>query len=175
MKRSAGNLRSSCIAGWKKSGKTTLVTRVIAELTRRGLKVRDRQARAPRFPDRRRRKRIGPRHRRAGAVQVAVVCRATGGRWSPICKARRSPSWPRCWHGWDPCDLVIIEGYKGAAIPKTRGAPRGRLRQGAAGGEGRHGRGHRPPTTPWMAAACRCSPSMTWLACADFIAARAGR
>jgi molybdopterin-guanine dinucleotide biosynthesis protein B len=27
------------IAGWKNSGKTTLVTRLIAELTRRGLRV----------------------------------------------------------------------------------------------------------------------------------------
>src|SRR4029079_9626618 len=39
MKRAAGSLPVIGIAGWKKSGKTTLATRLIAEFTQRGLKV----------------------------------------------------------------------------------------------------------------------------------------
>ena len=39
MNRGAGPIPVIGIAGWKKSGKTTLVVRLIEEFTRRGLRV----------------------------------------------------------------------------------------------------------------------------------------
>lgn len=104
------------IAGWKKSGKTTLVTRLIAEFTARGLKVATVKHAHHDF-------RIdegesdSARHRRAGAGQVAVV---SSKRWALINELERAPE-PTLnevvsWIG--PCDLIIVEGYKAAAIPK---------------------------------------------------------
>ena len=116
MKPGTGEIPVIGIAGWKKSGKTTLVTRLITELTPARPEGGDRQARPPRVPDRRA-ETDSARHRRAGAAQVAVVSRD---RWAMITELRAAPepdlaevlSW------LDPCDLVIVEGYKGAAIPK---------------------------------------------------------
>jgi molybdopterin-guanine dinucleotide biosynthesis protein B len=116
MKPDTGEIPVIGIAGWKKSGKTTLVTRLITELTRRGLKVATVKHAHHGFQideaetD-------SARHRRAGAAQVAVVSRD---RWAMITELKGAPepdlaevlSW------LDPCDLVIVEGYKGASIPK---------------------------------------------------------
>jgi molybdopterin-guanine dinucleotide biosynthesis adapter protein len=104
------------IAGWKKSGKTTLVTRLIIEFTARGLKVATVKHAHHDFQidegesD-------SARHRRAGAGQVAVV---SSKRWALINELERTPE-PTLdevisWIG--PCDLIIVEGYKAAAIPK---------------------------------------------------------
>ena len=116
MKRGAGDIPVIGIAGWKKSGKTTLVTRLITELTQRGLKVATVKHAHHAFQideaetD-------SARHRRAGAAQVAVVSRE---RWAMITELEGAPE-PELAEvlSWlDPCDLVIVEGYKGAAIPK---------------------------------------------------------
>ncbi|HEU4379650.1 MAG TPA: molybdopterin-guanine dinucleotide biosynthesis protein B [Hyphomicrobiaceae bacterium] len=116
MKPDAGNVPVIGIAGWKKSGKTTLVTRLITELTRRGLKVATVKHAHHAFQideaetD-------SARHRRAGAAQVAVV---SPERWAMITELKGAPE-PELAEvlAWlDPCDLVIVEGYKGAAIPK---------------------------------------------------------
>jgi molybdopterin-guanine dinucleotide biosynthesis protein B len=104
------------IAGWKNSGKTTLAMRLIAEFTRRGLRVAAVKHAHHAF-------RIdegetdSARHRRAGAGQVAIVART---RWALVRELKGDPeptldaviSW------LDPCDLVIVEGYKSATIPK---------------------------------------------------------
>ncbi len=104
------------IAGWKKSGKTTLVTRLIAEFTGRGLKVATIKHAHHDFQiddgetD-------SARHRRAGAGQVAIV---SGKRWAIVNELAGAPeptldevaTWI------SPCDLIIVEGYKSAAIPK---------------------------------------------------------
>jgi molybdopterin-guanine dinucleotide biosynthesis protein B len=112
----AGSTPVIGIAGWKKSGKTTLVVRLIEEFTRRGLKVASVKHAHHNFQiddaetD-------SARHRRAGATQVAVV---SAKRWALISELDGAPepnlaeviAWLR------PCDLVIVEGYKSAAIPK---------------------------------------------------------
>jgi len=104
------------IAGWKNSGKTTLVTRLVQEFTRRGLRVAtvkhahhdfqidDAQS-------------DSARHRRAGARQVAIVSRR---RWALVRELDGEPEPPLATVlSWiDPCDLVIVEGYKSAPIPK---------------------------------------------------------
>jgi molybdopterin-guanine dinucleotide biosynthesis protein B len=116
MTAGAGSLPVIGIAGWKKSGKTTLVARLIAELTRRGLKVATNKHAHHAFQidegetD-------SARHRRAGAAQVAVVSRD---RWAMITELQGAPEpeLAEVLSRLDPCDLVIVEGYKGAAIPK---------------------------------------------------------
>jgi molybdopterin-guanine dinucleotide biosynthesis protein B len=104
------------VAGWKKSGKTTLTVRLVEEFTRRGLKVATVKHAHHGF-------RIdegeadSARHRRAGARQVAVVSRV---RWAIINELGDAPEPPLDEViGWlEPCDLVIVEGYKGEPIPK---------------------------------------------------------
>jgi molybdopterin-guanine dinucleotide biosynthesis protein B len=116
MNRGAGPIPVIGIAGWKKSGKTTLVVRLIEEFTRRGLKVASVKHAHHNFQiddaetD-------SARHRRAGAAQVAVV---SAKRWALIGELGSAPepdlAEVLAWLG--PCDLVIVEGYKSAAIPK---------------------------------------------------------
>lgn len=104
------------IAGWKKSGKTTLAVRLIEELTRRGLRIASVKHAHHDF-------RIddgetdSARHRRAGASQVAVV---SSRRWALVSELGEAPEpgLTEVLARLGPCDLVIVEGYKGAAIPK---------------------------------------------------------
>jgi molybdopterin-guanine dinucleotide biosynthesis adapter protein len=104
------------IAGWKKSGKTTLVERLIAEFTRRGLRVASIKHAHHDFQiddaatD-------SARHRRAGASQVAIV---SGGRWAVVTELRDAPepALSEIVARLGPCDLIIVEGYKSAPIPK---------------------------------------------------------
>lgn len=104
------------IAGWKKSGKTTLVVRLIEEFTRRGLKVASIKHAHHAFQvdegetD-------SARHRRAGAQQVAIV---SNRRWAVIRELGEDPepNFEEVLAWLEPCDLVIVEGYKSAPIPK---------------------------------------------------------
>ena len=104
------------IAGWKRSGKTTLVMRLIAELTARGLKVTTIKHAHHDFQidegeaD-------SAKHRRAGAVQVGIV---SAKRWALIRELQDAPepSLDEMVRRLDPCDLIVVEGYKRAPIPK---------------------------------------------------------
>jgi molybdopterin-guanine dinucleotide biosynthesis adapter protein len=104
------------IAGWKKSGKTTLVTRLVTELTGRGLRVATVKHAHHEFQiddadtD-------SARHRRAGAAQVAIV---SSRRWAIVTELGGAPEPPldEVLAHLEPCDLVIVEGYKRAPIPK---------------------------------------------------------
>jgi molybdopterin-guanine dinucleotide biosynthesis protein B len=128
MKRHAGSTPVIGIAGWKKSGKTTLAVGLIAEFTRRGLKVATVKHAHHDFQiddaetD-------SARHRRAGAAQVAVV---SAKRWAVVAELEGAPEPDLtevvAWLG--PCDLVIVEGYKSATIPKIEAR-----RSGAFGSE----------------------------------------
>ena len=104
------------VCGWKKSGKTTLAVRLIEEFSRRGhhvvsikhahheFQVDDAQT-------------DSARHRSAGSREVCIV---GGKRWAIIHQLDHEPepnleevlSW------MSPADLIIVEGYKSAAIPK---------------------------------------------------------
>lgn len=104
------------IAGWKKSGKTTLVTRLIEEFTRHGVRVATVKHAHHDFQIDEQ-ETDSARHRRAGAGQVAIVSTK---RWALINELQGAPE-PTLdevvsWLG--PCDLIIVEGYKGAPIPK---------------------------------------------------------
>ena len=116
MNRAAGPRPVIGIVGWKKSGKTTLVVRLIEEFTRRGLRVASIKHAHHNFQidDK---ETDSARHRRAGAAQVAIV---SARRWALIGELGDEPE-PGLAEviGWlGPCDLVIVEGYKSAAIPK---------------------------------------------------------
>jgi molybdopterin-guanine dinucleotide biosynthesis protein B len=116
MNRGAGPVPVIGVAGWKKSGKTTLVVRLIEEFSRRGLKVASVKHAHHNFQiddaetD-------SARHRRAGAAQVAVV---SAKRWALISElgGAPEPDLAEVLARLGPCDLVIVEGYKSAAIPK---------------------------------------------------------
>jgi molybdopterin-guanine dinucleotide biosynthesis adapter protein len=104
------------VAGWKNSGKTTLVTRLIAELTRRGFRVASVKHAHHHFQiddaetD-------SARHRRAGAAQVAIV---SPKRWAVVRELGTAPepTLDEMIDRLEPCDIVIVEGYKAAPIPK---------------------------------------------------------
>ncbi len=98
------------VAGFKNSGKTTLVERLVTELTGRGFRVSTIKHAHHSF-DIDHEGRDSFRHRAAGAAQVAVVSRH---RWAVISELRNDvePSLDEMLAKLDPCDLVIVEGYK---------------------------------------------------------------
>lgn len=104
------------VAGWKKSGKTTLTVRLVEEFTRRGLKVATikHAHHAFQIDDG---ETDSARHRRAGAKQVAIV---SGARWAIVTEldGAPEPNFEEVVAALEPADLVIVEGYKSAAIPK---------------------------------------------------------
>lgn len=104
------------VAGWKKSGKTTLTVRLIEEFTRRGLKVATvkHAHHAFQIDDG---ETDSARHRRAGAGQVAVV---SGARWAIVTELSGGPepNFEEIIAALEPADLIIVEGYKTAPIPK---------------------------------------------------------
>lgn len=104
------------IAGWKKSGKTTLTVRLVEELTLRGYRVATVKHAHHEFQvddaetD-------SARHRRAGAAQTAVV---GGKRWALITELRGEPepAFEDVIASLAPADIVLVEGYKNAPIAK---------------------------------------------------------
>lgn len=112
----AGNTPIIGIAGWKKSGKTTLTERLVAEFSRRGLRVAAVKHAHHGFEIDN-----GPtdsaRHRRAGARQVAVV---SAQRWAVVTEldGAPEPNFEEVIAALEPADLIIVEGYKSAPIPK---------------------------------------------------------
>lgn len=98
------------VAGFKNAGKTTLVEKLVGELTRRGYRISTVKHAHHSF-DIDHEGRDSFRHRRAGAGEVAVVSRS---RWAIIHEARgeAEPSLDTILAKLAPCDLVIVEGYK---------------------------------------------------------------
>lgn len=104
------------VTGWKNTGKTTLMERLVSELTGRGLAVSTikhaHHATEIDHPGR-----DSYRHRTAGAKQVIV---ASPVRWALMHELRGAPELPLAdlLAHLAPVDLVLIEGYKGAPHPK---------------------------------------------------------
>lgn len=98
------------VAGFKNSGKTTLVEKLVAELTRRGFRISTVKHAHHSF-DIDHEGRDSFRHRKAGATEVAVVSHH---RWAVIHELRdeEEPPLEVILAKLAPCDLVIIEGYK---------------------------------------------------------------
>lgn len=98
------------VAGFKNAGKTTLVERLVAELTGRGHLISTVKHAHHSF-DIDHEGRDSFRHRKAGASEVAVVSRH---RWAIIHESRggEEPTLDDILAKLVPCDLVIVEGYK---------------------------------------------------------------
>lgn len=98
------------ITGFKNAGKTTLVERLVTELTNRGLAVSTVKHAHHAF-DIDHEGRDSYRHREAGAREVAVVSR---NRWALIHELRGEdePTLDEMLDRLSPCDLVIVEGFK---------------------------------------------------------------
>ena len=98
------------VAGFKNAGKTTLVEKLVTELTRRGHRISTVKHAHHSF-DIDHEGRDSFRHRKAGASEVAVVSRH---RWAIIHESRNDaePSLEEILSKLAPCDLVIVEGYK---------------------------------------------------------------
>ncbi|MGY6548567.1 MAG: molybdopterin-guanine dinucleotide biosynthesis protein B [Roseinatronobacter sp.] len=108
------------ITGWKDTGKTTLTERLVAEFVGQGLRIatikhahHDAEIDHP--------GRDSYRHRQAGAAQVIM---ASPRRWALMTELQDSPEPPldMLLARLDPCDLVLIEGYKRAPHPKIEAA-----------------------------------------------------
>ncbi len=118
------------ITGWKNSGKTELVTRLVREFTARGLKVSTVKHAHHNF-DIDQPGADSYRHREAGASEVALV---SGRRWALMHELRdeQEPPLDAILRRLAPCDLILIEGYKRETHPKiearrTATADRGAL------------------------------------------------
>ncbi len=105
------------IAGWKNSGKTTLTERLVAELSSRGWSVST-VKRAHHDADIDSEGTDSFRHRSAGAAEVMLV---TPLRWALMHELRDEPEpdLQAVLARLSPCDLVIVEGYKGSSHPKV--------------------------------------------------------
>ncbi len=104
------------VTGWKNSGKTTLVERLVAEITGRGLTVSTLKHAHHGF-DADHPGKDSYRHRAAGASQVLV---ASQSRWALMTELRdgEAPSLDALLGRLDPVDLVLIEGWKRDRHPK---------------------------------------------------------
>ncbi|MCE9523901.1 MAG: molybdopterin-guanine dinucleotide biosynthesis protein B [Alphaproteobacteria bacterium] len=99
------------IAGWKNSGKTTLVVALVEEFTRRGLRVSTIKHAHHDF-DIDVAGKDSHRHRQAGATEVLV---GSGTRWALMHELRgaAAPKLDELLSRLSPCDLVLVEGFKG--------------------------------------------------------------
>ena len=104
------------VTGWKNSGKTVLVERLVADLTARGLTVSTVKHAHHGF-DVDQPGKDSHRHRTAGAAQVLVASRH---RWALMTELRDAPEPPldALLARLDPVDLVLVEGYKRDRHPK---------------------------------------------------------
>jgi molybdopterin-guanine dinucleotide biosynthesis protein B len=105
------------VTGWKNSGKTGLMERLVAEFTRRGLKVSTIKH-AHHTTDVDQPGRDSFRHREAGACEVML---ASPNRWALMHELRdeEEPPLHELLARMSPVDLILIEGFKRDAHPKV--------------------------------------------------------
>jgi molybdopterin-guanine dinucleotide biosynthesis protein MobB len=104
------------IVGWKNNGKTTLVTRLVEDLTARGLAVSTVKHAHHEF-DIDQPGKDSHRHRMAGAQEVLVT---SARRWALIheLRDRPEPGLEELLEKMAPVDLVLVEGFKRHVHPK---------------------------------------------------------
>ena len=98
------------IVGWKNSGKTGLVERLVDDITNRGVTVSTMKHAHHNF-DVDQKGKDSFRHRKAGAYQVLL---SSDARWVLMTELRESlkPTMEEQLRKMDPVDLVLIEGFK---------------------------------------------------------------
>ena len=104
------------LAGWSGSGKTTLMTRLLPALLQRGVSVSTIKHAHHAF-DVDQPGKDSYRHREAGATEVMV---SSERRWALMHELRGAaePPLEQLLRHMSPVDLVIVEGFKRAAVPK---------------------------------------------------------
>lgn len=104
------------VTGWKNSGKTHLMERLVAEITGRGFTVST-VKHAHHATEIDHEGRDSWRHRQAGAHEVLV---ASPVRWALMHELRGAPEPPLAGllARLSPVDLVLVEGYKREPHPK---------------------------------------------------------
>src|SRR5438045_5200062 len=104
------------LAGWSGSGKTTLLAALIPELVARGVSVSLIKHAHHDF-DIDRPGKDSHRHREAGCQEVLITSAL---RWALMHELRGAAelSIDAALTRLSPCDLVLIEGFKSAPIPK---------------------------------------------------------
>lgn len=120
------------IVGWKNSGKTTLVERLVIEITGRGFTVSTVKHAHHSF-DVDHKGKDSHRHRSAGANEVLLASR---NRWALMHENRGAPELPlsEFLKKLAPVDLVLIEGYKRDRHAKVE-AHRAETKQGLLASE----------------------------------------
>lgn len=105
------------VTGWKNTGKTGLVERLVTEITARGFSVSTLKH-AHHATEIDQPGRDSYRHREAGAQEVLV---ASPNRWALMHELRGAdePPMEDLLAKMSPVDLVIIEGYKRGSHPKV--------------------------------------------------------
>jgi molybdopterin-guanine dinucleotide biosynthesis protein B len=103
-------------AGWSGSGKTTLIEKLMPRFVKRGLRVSLIKHAHHTF-DVDQPGKDSWRHRHAGATEVLVT---SSRRWVLMHELRgtQEPSFEDQVKHLSPCDLLIVEGFKHAPIPK---------------------------------------------------------
>ena len=103
-------------AGWSGSGKTTLIEKLIPRLVARGLRVSLIKHAHHTF-DVDQPGKDSYRHRQAGASEILVT---SSRRWVLMHELRgaHEPSFDEQLKHLSPCDLLLVEGFKFAPIPK---------------------------------------------------------
>ncbi|HEY1502957.1 MAG TPA: molybdopterin-guanine dinucleotide biosynthesis protein B [Stellaceae bacterium] len=104
------------LAGWSGSGKTTLMTRLLPALIQRGVSVSTIKHAHHAF-DVDQPGKDSYRHREAGATEVMV---SSENRWALMHELRGNtePALEQLLRYMSPVDLVIVEGFKRASLPK---------------------------------------------------------
>ncbi|RYH01639.1 molybdopterin-guanine dinucleotide biosynthesis protein B [Salipiger sp. IMCC34102] len=104
------------VTGWKNTGKTGLMERLVTEFTTRGLSVST-VKHAHHSVDVDHAGKDSHRHRQAGAQQVLL---ASANRWALMTELRgaQEPPLSALLARLDPVDLVLVEGYKRDTHPK---------------------------------------------------------
>jgi len=103
-------------AGWSGSGKTTLIEKLIPRFVKRGLRVSLIKHAHHTF-DVDQPGKDSYRHRQAGAAEILVT---SSRRWVLMHELRgaHEPSFEEQLQRLSPCDLLLVEGFKFAPIPK---------------------------------------------------------
>ena len=103
-------------AGWSGSGKTTLIEQLIPRFVQRGLRVSLIKHAHHTF-DVDQPGKDSYRHRQAGAAEILVT---SSRRWVLMHELRgaHEPSFEDQVKRISPCDLLLVEGFKHAPIPK---------------------------------------------------------
>jgi molybdopterin-guanine dinucleotide biosynthesis protein MobB len=121
------------ITGWKNSGKTTLVERLVAEIGGRGYSVSTLKHAHHTF-DIDQPGKDSHRHRTAGAREVLVSSRE---RWALMAENRGAPepALADLLGRLSPVDLVLVEGYKRDRHPKIEARRGATAQQPIAAGD----------------------------------------